>query len=262
MEVSMAKRGLLWVLAALLVSGNSWADEALLGKWKLDPSRSKMTDQMKVEAVGNNKFALNFSGDNVETIVADGTDQPGLFGTTFAITIEAPDTWKVVRKMQGRTTISAIWNLSADGSTLTDHFTGIRPDGSTNRLDYVYKRSGTGSGFSGTWESVSEQLNSKYEMQVQPYENDGLAFVYSPQQVTKNVKFDGKDYPAVGPNVPAGYVTSARRTNDETVELTDKINGKVSDTQQIELSPDHKTLTVTIHPAGRSQPNVLVYDRE
>jgi hypothetical protein len=44
--------------------------------------------------------------------------------------------------------------------------------------------------------------------------------------------------------------------------LTDKIQGKVRDVQQIMLSPDGKTLSMSVQPVGRSKPNVLVFDRE
>lgn len=50
--------------------------------------------------------------------------------------------------------------------------------------------------------------------------------------------------------------------NERTLELTVKINDKVTDTRQIELSPDLKTLTMTVHPVGQSEPNILVFDRE
>ena len=42
----------------------------------------------------------------VDTIVADGSDQPGLRGTTLALTVEAPNKWKVVRKKEGRTLLT------------------------------------------------------------------------------------------------------------------------------------------------------------
>jgi hypothetical protein len=83
---------------------------------------------------GANKYAFNFGG-GPETIVVDGTDQPGGFGTTLSVAAEGPDAWKVIRKKDGRMLISATWNLSQDGSTLTDHYTGFNPDGSTSKLD-------------------------------------------------------------------------------------------------------------------------------
>ena len=49
--------------------------------------------------------------------------------------------------------------------------------------------------------------------------------------MTKSVKFDSNDYRARRPNLPASYDASDRRLGDRLVELTDKINGKVWDTE-------------------------------
>ena len=259
----MSMRSSLLLLVACIVASTSWAaDDPFVGKWKLDPSRSTLTDQMKVRAAGENKYAFDFGSGNEETIVADGSDQNGLFGTTLSVTVEGPHSWKVVRKRQGRMMISAIWTLSEDGTMLTDAFTGFRPDGNTYGLDYVYKRTAGSSGFAGTWESTKEQRDSPFEMEIRTYQSDGLSFVNHAQESTKNMKFDGKDYPTQGANIPDGYVSSGSRLNERTVELTDKINGTVLDTQQIEVSPDLHSLTVTVHPANQRKPNVLVFDRE
>ena len=66
----------------------------------------------------------------------------------------------------------------------------------------------------------------------------------------------------MGPNVPPGLVSSLRRVNEHTLEMTDKFNGKITDTRQIDLSSDLKTLTMTIHVLGRSEPDILVFDRQ
>jgi hypothetical protein len=126
---------------------------------------------------------------------------------------------------------------------------------------YKYARAEGWSGFAGIWESTSEQVNSSYEMQVQTFEENGLSFINAAQKMTKSIKFDGKDYAAQGPNLPAGYATSGRRLSDRSVELTDKIDGKVLDTQQVELSEDGKTLTITTHIPGHAKPNIQVYER-
>jgi hypothetical protein len=245
-----------------MFTGTLWAaSNPFAGTWKLNPAKSKLSDQMKVEAAGPNKYTFIFSGDNSETILADGTDQPGIFGTTFAVTVLSPNRWNVVRKTGGHITISAIWDLSSDGKTLTDNFTGYRADGSTNNLLYVYTRTAGTSGFAGTWESTSEKVNSSYEMQVEPYDDNGLSFINPAQKITKSIKFDGKDYAAQGPNLPEGYATSGQRLNDLGIELTDKINGKVLDTQQVEVAPDGKTLTITTHIPGHSKPNIQVFER-
>jgi hypothetical protein len=258
----MALRSLRQLLAVFLLTGTLWAAaNPFDGTWRLNPAKSKLTDQMKVEAAGPNKYTFIFSGDNTETIVADGTDQPGIFGTTFAVSVLSPHQWKLVRKTGGRMTISAIWDLSSDGTTLTDNFTGYRADGTTSNLLYKYTRTAGTGGFAGTWESTTEEVNSAFEMQIQANDDNGLSFINPAQKITKSIKFDGKDYAAQGPSLPAGYVTSGRRLSDRAVELTDKIDGKVLDTQQVEVSADGKTLTITTHIPGQAKPNIQVFDR-
>jgi hypothetical protein len=259
----MFRRTIQLLLVTYLASGAVWAaNEPFVGEWKLNPSKSNLTDQMKIESVADDKYAFDFGGGSAETIVPDGTDQPGLADTTLSITIEGSDSWKVVRKQEGRILLTAYWKLSKDGNTLTDDYTQFGPNGSSTNVKYVYNRKAGTSGFAGTWESTSETLNSSYVIEVQPYEGDGLSFTYSSQGVTRNVKFDGKDYPQVGPNARPGSTTSARRVNEHTLEVTGKINDKVASTQEISLSSDGRTLTMTVHAAGRTAPNILVFERQ
>jgi hypothetical protein len=125
----------------------------------------------------------------------------------------------------------------------------------------VYKRTGEGAGFPGTWVSSSEQVNSVVVLRIRTWEGDGLSFISQGGGGTKNVKLDGKDYANVGAVVD-GMAASARRLDERTFEMTDKISGKVRDTQEISISADGKTLTMTAHIPGRSQPDVRVFERE
>jgi hypothetical protein len=247
----MFRRSLqLLLFAGLVIACSLAADSPFVGDWKLNPSKSKLPDEMKVESLGTNKYAFDLGGDgNIETIVIDGTDQPGLGGTTLSVTGEGPNVWKVVRKKDGRTTISANWTLSKDGNTLTDEFNLIAPNRSASTVNYVYERRGAGTGFAGTWVSTSEAVAADFVLviQIRPYEGDGLSI--SSQGSTRNVKFDGKD--------------DSRRLDEHTLELTDKKHdGKVTDTQQIQISSDLKTLTMTRHITGRTEPQIYVFDRQ
>jgi len=50
------KPALQLLLAVWLTKGTLWAaSDPFVGKWKLDPSQSKETDQMKIEASGPNR---------------------------------------------------------------------------------------------------------------------------------------------------------------------------------------------------------------
>lgn len=251
---------LLLLVVAIATTGLHAADSSFVGMWKLNPEKSTMHDQMKVISAGTNRYAFDFGG-GPEFIVANGTDQPGLDGTTLAVTAEGPRVWRVVRKKNGHMQISAIWTLSPDGNSLRDDFTGYPPNGSSFTIHYLYTPIGGASGFAAMWDSTSEKAG-RVEIEVQPYEGNGLSFINQTQHSTKNLNFDGKDYPVKDAHAPAGAMSSARRVNAGTLEFTEKRNGKVTDTQHIELSPDGKTLTMTIQPASGRKPNVLVFERE
>src|ERR1700739_3312895 len=89
------------------------ADQPFIGKWKLNLSKSKLADQMTIAPAGPNPSTLTFAGiGDTETLVADGTEQPGVLGSTISITMEAPNNWKIVRKKDGHTQLTANWKLS------------------------------------------------------------------------------------------------------------------------------------------------------
>lgn len=247
--------------ACFIAATSRAADEPLVGKWKLNLSKSKLADQMTIAPAGDNKYTLIFAGvGDTETLVADGTDQPGVSGSTISVTIEAPDRWKIVRKLGGRTVLTAIWKLSDDGKALTDTFISNQPDGSTSHIDLVYKRAEAtagGSGIPGTWETTEEKADP-FEIEIRPYESDGLSFLSPGGGPTTNVKFDGKDYP---PSPAAGSTTSGRRVGDSSIELTKKLKGKIIETREITVSPDLNTLTMTRHLVDQRLPNVLIFDR-
>jgi hypothetical protein len=251
---------LLLLVVAIATTSLHAANGSFVGKWKLNPEKSTMHDQMKVAPAGTNRYAFDFGG-GPEFIVANGTDQAGLEGSTLAVTAEAPRVWRVVRKQNGRMQISAIWTLSPDGNSLRDDFTGYPSKGSSFTIHYIYTPIGAASGFAAVWDSTSEKPG-RVEIEVQPYQSTGLSFINQAQHSTKNMNFDGKDYPVKDANAPAGAMSSARRVNPTTLEFTEKRNGKVADKQHIQLSPDGKTLTMTIQPASGLRPNVLVFERE
>ncbi len=256
----MSKLRISMALAASLVTCSVWAADApFVGAWKLDQAKSRLTDQMKVESIEGKKFTVDFGG-GAETVTADGTDQPGYAGTTLAIALEGPDALKVVRKKDGRVVIKARWKL--DGDTLSDDFTSFAPDGTPSELKYVYDRTTPTKGFVGNWESASVKVDFDLTIKIQPYDGSGLSVISPLSDKPKNLSFDGKDYPNLASNAPKGAMYSAKRVDDRTLEITDKLDGKAVDTQRYALSSDLKTLTLTIHRVGMRTPNVFVFDRQ
>ena len=58
-----------------------------------------------------------------------------------------------------------------------------------------------------------------------------------------------------------GASSSIRRVDERNLVITDRADGKVTDTEEIGLSDDLKNLTITVHIAGREKPNVMVFER-
>jgi hypothetical protein len=98
------------------------------------------------------------------------------------------------------------------------------------------------------------------ELEIRPFEGDGLSFISS-AAAPKSIKFDGKEY-----RVPAGGGVSAeatgRRIDRLGLETTTRVDGKILEARRMTISPDLKTLTVVVHPAGQTLPNTLVFDRD
>ena len=246
----MFKRSLQLLLFAFLVTCALRANEdPFVGDWKLDPARSDLSTKMKVNSLGGNKYAFDLDGSgDLETIVADGTDQPGRNGTTLSVTAEDPNAWKVVRKKDGRTLLIGSWSLSQDGSTLTDHFTGFDPKGTPEPMNFLFQRKGSGSGFVGVWVSTSTDLNFVLVLQIRPYEGNGLAILDTSTGKARKVKFDGKDF---------------RRVDEHTLDFTiKKANGEIAYTQQLQLSSDLKMLTMTTRLNGQSDSQILMFERQ
>ncbi|HXJ89863.1 MAG TPA: hypothetical protein VMS18_23820 [Candidatus Binatia bacterium] len=247
---------------ACLLAGSLWgADESFVGKWKLNTEKSKFAGEItKIEDLGGNKYKWT-SGNVSDTMTADGTDQPVHFGRTVSITPEGTNEWKMVIKKDNKVLSSMTHTLSDNGKTQTIKGTETKPDGTTSEFNVVLKKVSGGSGWGGTWESTDVKFTSPDEWEIAAFEGGGLTFYTPAYQDTISLKFDGKDYEEKGPNVAPGSTSSGKRVDAHTLELTDKIKGKVMDHTRFEVSADGKMLTLTIHESGQPKPLIVVYDK-
>jgi hypothetical protein len=238
------------------------ADDSFVGKWKLNPEKSQFNGlTYKIDDAGGNKYRFTF-GDDVETVPLDGKDHMTKYGNTWAIKNTGPNTWKSTQKRDGKVTSTSIWTVSEDGQTFTSTDENKRPDGSTSHNEAKFKRTAGTSGLVGTWESTELKLSSPAPIEVEMWKGDGYVIVNPSYKGRTEFKLDGKDYADKGPRVAKGSTVSAKRVDDRTIELTDKLKGKTTATERYEVSADGKTLTDTISYAGLDKPEVDVYDRQ
>ena len=247
---------------ACLLAGTLWVtDDPFWGKWKLNMKKSQFAgEQVKIQDLGGNKYTWTV-GDRSDTITFDGTDQSVHFGRTLSMTPDGKENWKMVIKKDGRVLSSMTHTLSDGGKTQTIKGTETKPDGTSSDFNVVWKKVSGGSGLAGTWEETVVKFTSPDEWVIEAYEGDGLTFNTPAYQDVLSMKFDGKDYEEKGPNVAPGSASSGKRIDAHALEVTDKVKGEVMDHTKFELSPDGKTLTLTIHNAGQAKPLTLVYDK-
>ena len=80
-------------------------------------------------------------------------------------------------------------------------------------------------------------------------------------QYTAN--FDGKDYPLTGSQT--ADTVSLKRIDARTTDRTDKKGGKVAQTLRRVVSPDGKTMTVTVkgtNAQGQAVNNIVVFQKQ
>ena len=238
------------------------ADDSFVGKWKFNPDKSQLNGlTYKVEDAGNNQYKFAF-GDDVETVSLDGKPHTTKYGNTWSVTKSGPNAWHWVAKRNGKTISDAMWTVSEDSATSTYVSTETRPDGSTSHDETKLKRAAGTSGLVGTWESTDIKIGSPTTIEMAAWEKDGYSMKNPVYKGETDFKLDGKDYTPKGPRAAKGMTVSGKKIDDRTMELTYKLNGKMTETDRWELSADGKTLTDTINYPGVDKQEVDVYERQ
>jgi hypothetical protein len=238
------------------------ADDSFVGKWKFNPDKSQLNGlTYKVEDVGNNQYKFAF-GDDAETVSLDGKPHTTKYGNTWSVTKSGSNGWHWVTKRNGKTTSDAMWTVSEDGATSTYVSTETRPDGSTSHDETKLKRTAGTSGLIGTWESTEIKIGTPNTIRMMAWEKDGYSITNPAYKGETDFKLDGKDYTPKGPTVAKGTTVSGKKIDDRTMELTYKLNGKMTETDRWELSADGKVLTDTINYSGVDKQEVDVYERQ
>ena len=259
--VSLAIIAVLCVSAAPLSRS---ADQPFIGKWKLNLSKSKLADQMTIAPAGANRYTLTFAGvGDTKTLLADGTDQPGVLGSTISVTVEAPGNWKIVRKQGGRTILTANWKLSDDGKALTERSLATSRMVRHRALTWF-----TNARMAAQATPASRALGKprkKSPIQRMKWKfvlTKATAFLSSfPAAAREQREVRWKGISARGRQSRCRQRHIPRRLGDHSIELTKKLKGKIVETREINVSPDLKTLTMTRHLVDQRVPNILIFDR-
>lgn len=222
-----------------------FSQSSIDGTWKFDMSQSKFSPKPYVFYTSQGWYHC-VSCSPTYDIAADGADHAvtGHAFDTASATIVDPHTITTVAKKNGTALGEQTTTVSADGKTLTMKITSHPMNGSAAITTTAsFKRVGIAPAgvhaTSGQWQVLKAQGSDNGLLVT--YKTDGDALTMTqPDGETYTAKFDGADYPAKG---AYGYnAVSLKRIDANTIEETDKRDGKVTDVARMTVSG--KTLTI------------------
>jgi hypothetical protein len=238
-------KGLLAVV--LLAPAMLFAQSSFDGTWRVNMQSGQFA--------GNDIFSLQGGLYRCDTCVpkiqvkADGQDQK-VSGSPYYDTtnVKAVDdhTVEIATKKDGKPAGTTKMSTSEDGNTLTTEWSFVTDNGQQGSGKSTSKRVGAAPAgankISGVWQTEKVDSASDNVMTV-TYKatEDGLSMT-DPLGDSYTAKFDGKDYPYKGD--PGTTSVSLKKIDANTIEETDKRDGKVISVTRITVAPDGKTMTL------------------
>ena len=114
----------------------------------------------------------------------------------------------------------------------------------------------------GKWRAQKGSPSPAKEIEFIRNGSDGLTVKILSSNAVCNAKFDGADYPATGPGVPAEYTLAIKKVGPRAFEMVQKLKGKRLYVSLFSVSDDKMTLTETDTENNGGPPVKIVYDRE
>jgi hypothetical protein len=248
-----------FIAAMSCVTAMAMAENPFVGTWKIDYSKSHVTGQtitFTPEAAGK---ILITQGGRSYSFKPDGSDATNTFGDTEQWTKVDDHTWQTVTK-EGSETVTNTWKVSDDGKMLDVTTSGTRPNGDQINESVSYARIAPGKGLLGKWKSTKMSNSTPTTRQFDANGDDGVIWNIPEIKASLPLKFDGKDVAPTGPTVPDGLTLSATKLGPRSIELTEKMKGKVIFRGRITISADGKTMTEVGSTPG-NEPERLVYNK-
>jgi len=229
----------------LLASGMLFAQTPFDGTWMTKLDTAKLPTKPDKYTLTTNMYECLTCIPKV-SVKADGTDQKVSghpYYDTIAVKVVDASAVEIIEKKDGKVMYTDKATVSSDGNTLNDKFTdttGTQPVSGEATSTRVGKGPAGSHALSGSWktEKLSNISSNGLTVTYQGTEN-GLKM--SDQNGNSyDAKFDGKDYPIQGD--PGHTMVSLKRVGNDTIEETDKRDGKVVGVFRITVSKDGKSI--------------------
>jgi hypothetical protein len=232
------------------------------GTWRLNMEKSDFAETTVTYALSaQRQIQVTTSGQSYVAQM-DGKDYPALFGGTAAWKAIDAATWETAFKQNGKLISTATTRLSPDGRSLSVNLKGPKPSGGTFDSTRIYERVSGGPGLSGAWKTKSRPVGTPDVVELVPSGPDGLTISFPGDREHCAAKFDGQDYPMVGPIAQPGLTLALRRISARSFDVTGKQDGKPLFAFTFTVSDDGRTLTQAGGMVGAKERFAAVYDRQ
>ena len=234
------------LLMLLLTPVLALAQSAFDGTWKLDMSSVQFPKKPDVYLLQNGMFECSSCVPPI-SIKADGKDQQVTGHPYFdAMIVEAIDDHNVAQaiKRNGQIVGTEKYSVSNDGNTLTVNWTDSgEPAGGTQTGSDTRKRVAKGPAganlISGSWRTEKAEMSASVLTWTFKVNGDELTMT-NPTGQSYTAKLDGTDAPYKGD--PGTTSVSVKMLGKDTLEETDKRDGKVIAVIKMTVGPGGKTM--------------------
>jgi len=243
----MKKMFFVTALGALLMPMLAAAQSALDGTWKIDMNKVDFPKKPDVFVLQNGMYDCK-SCTPPYAIKADGTDQPVSghpYFDTVAIKVVNDHQIDETDKKQGKVVSTSTSTVSSDGSTLTFTFSdssntnGGPPVTGKGEATRVAKGPTGSNAVSGSWRTTKIDSMSANATAITFKVSGDEITMTNPTGQTYTAKLNGTDAPMKGD--PGVSSVSVKMMGKNTLEETDKRDGKVIGVLKMTVSPDLKT---------------------
>jgi len=237
----------LLLAAVLMASATLFAQSPFDGTWMTKLDTAKFPTKPDKFSLTNNMYECLTCVPKV-TVKADGNDQKVTghpYYDEIAVKVVNASSVEIIHKKDGKVMFTDDQTVSSDGKMLTDKFndmTGTQPVTGEVTSTRVGPAPAGAHAISGAWRTSKVNTISSNGLTV-TYKGtaDGL-MMSDPNGNSYDAKFDGKDYPINGD--PGHTMVSLKKIGSDTIEETDKRDGKVVGINRMTVSKDGKSIQV------------------
>jgi hypothetical protein len=249
----------------LIASATLFAQTPFDGTWVAKLDTVKLPTKPEQYSLSNNMYECLTCIPKVSA-KADGTDQKvegHPYYDTVVVKVVDASSIEIIEKKDGKVVYTDKSIVSADGKTLNDKFTDTTGTQPVNG-EAIYTRVKPGASgshaVSGSWRIEKYNTISSNGLTV-TYQGtaDGLK-MSDLNGNSYDAKFDGKEYPINGD--PGHTMVMLKRINKNTIEETDKRDGKVVGTYRITVSSDGKSIQAEYKDKERGTTMAFTMDKQ